>query len=701
MHDPRSWRFLVLLAILCTRGPAQSIVDLEDSRLGPQRTLDDAVHPWSPPTTFEEWREESQALRERILVSVGLWPLPERTPLDAKVNGRVERDDYTVEKVVLASLPGHYVTGNLYRPRDRSGKLAGVLCPHGHWRNGRMYDAGPERAAQDLKSGAEGLECGARFPLQARMVELARMGCVVFHYDMVGFGSSRPIGHGEGFTEVDACLRLQSAMGLQTWNSIRALDFLCSLPDVDSSRIGVTGASGGGTQTFILCAIDPRPAAAFPAVMASTAMQGGCICENAAFLRIDCNNIAFSALCAPRPLGLTGANDWTLEIETKGLPELRSIYALFGRPDHVQAWCHPQFDHNYNQVSREHMYEWFNRHLGLEAIEPIREREFVPIDPKDLEVFDAEHPLPADAQTAEGVKRYWTTQDFEWMDSVTGTDPDVSEFDRVVGVAARVLLDRGSVAPADVDVTILHREEVGDTSRVEAVAQHQGRGTKVPVLGWIPKRFMGRSVLWLDERGRSALTGPDAFVSPEIQPLLDSGRAVFAADLFGTGEREGGATGKGLKVHEQFYGYTYAYNRPLLTEQVTDAAVAALAVRRISGAERLDVAGSGKAGVWALLLHASADAPPRRTLADIRGFGFSRITRLDDPMLLPGALKYGGLGGLTALARSGTRVIAGSGGSPAEEMEPLERIAAARGLEVELIQDEWTTPQMVSLLLED
>ena len=116
------------------------------------------------------------------------------------------------------------------------------------------------------------------------MVELARLGCVVFHYDMVGYADSQPIKHASGFTDAEAELRLQSAMGLQTFNSIRALDFLSSLPDVDPKRIGVTGASGGGTQTFTLCAVDPRPAVAFPAVMVSTNMQGGCVCETADLL---------------------------------------------------------------------------------------------------------------------------------------------------------------------------------------------------------------------------------------------------------------------------------------------------------------------------------------------------------------------------------------------------------------------------------
>ena len=91
-------------------------------------------------------------------------------------------------------------------------------------------------------------------------------------------------------------------MGLQTWNSIRALDFLLGLPDVDPSAIGVTGASGGGTQTFILGAVDDRPAVAFPAVMVSTAMQGGCVCENCSYLRVGTGNIELAGLFAPKPL---------------------------------------------------------------------------------------------------------------------------------------------------------------------------------------------------------------------------------------------------------------------------------------------------------------------------------------------------------------------------------------------------------------
>ena len=161
-----------------------------------------------------------------------------------------------------------------------------------------MFDAGEKAAKNEIDHGGETWVDSARFILQAKCALLARMGCVVFHYDMLGYADSTAIPHRAGFTDPLALLYLQSQMGLQTWNSIRALDFVCGLPDVDRSRIGVTGGSGGGTQSFMLAALDDRVTAAFPAVMVSTAMQGGCICENAPYLRVGTGNIEIAAFCA-------------------------------------------------------------------------------------------------------------------------------------------------------------------------------------------------------------------------------------------------------------------------------------------------------------------------------------------------------------------------------------------------------------------
>ncbi|MGH7129472.1 MAG: alpha/beta hydrolase family protein, partial [Planctomycetaceae bacterium] len=359
-------------------------------------------------------------------------------------HGKIERDDYPIEKVFFEGRPGFYVTGNLYRPKHGDGKRPGVLCPHGHWRNGRFYDAGENAAKEQIAQGAESFPAAARSPLQARMVHLARMGCVVFHYDMIGYADSRQLPHREGFNDVEAALWMQNTMGLQTWSSIRALDFLLSLDDVDPERIGVTGASGGGTQTFMLGAVDDRPDVAFPAVMVSTNMQGGCVCENAPYLRLGINNIALAALFAPRPLAMSGADDWTIDIESKGLPELRQVYALYGRPSLVTAEAYPQFKHNYNQVAREMMSAWFKEHLKLPDDAPVTERDFEPVEPQHLSVFDADHPRPENAVTVESLRADLTeTAQKQFSELLPKSKDGLAEYRRIVGGAAAVMLDDG------------------------------------------------------------------------------------------------------------------------------------------------------------------------------------------------------------------------------------------------------------------
>src|SRR5262245_39683108 len=441
-----SCAFLILIAAAAIRADDPTRVlepgkQPDDSRLKRQRTLNDKDFDLRVPPTRQAWEARRKEVREQLLVALGLWPMPEKTPLNPVVHGRIDRDDYTIEKVFFASMPGHYVSGNLYRPKGKSGKLPAVLFAHGHWANGRLHDAGEQKAKADVEGKGEGTIESGRYPLQALPAMLARLGCLVFHYDMVGVADSKAIPHAAGFADVQGELRLQSAMGLQTWNSIRAYDFLSSLPDVDDKRIGMTGASGGGTQTFILCAIDDRPAVAFPAVMVSTAMQGGCVCENCSYLRVGTGNIEIAGLFAPKPLGMSGANDWTKDIETKGLPELQSLYKVLGADDKVMAKCYPQFDHNYNQVSRELMYGWMNKHLRLGLTEPIKEKPFVPVPPRELSVYDDEHPTPKDFLPVDRLRAAMSETSDKQMAAIFPKDAaSLADFRKVVGPALRALV---------------------------------------------------------------------------------------------------------------------------------------------------------------------------------------------------------------------------------------------------------------------
>src|SRR5262245_17194534 len=214
------------------------------------------------------WERRAREIREHILVSCGLWPLPEKTPLRAQVFGKIERDGYTVEKVYFQTYPGFYLAGNLYRPVGKgNGPFPGVLNPHGHWKEGRLADT----------------QLGS---IAARCINFARQGMVAFSYDMVGYNDTAQVNHRFAIDPTNQLWNI-SLMGLQTWNSIRALDFLESLPEVDKSRLACTGESGGGTQTFMLGAIDNRLAVQAPVVMVSSTMQGGCLCENVPGLSVE------------------------------------------------------------------------------------------------------------------------------------------------------------------------------------------------------------------------------------------------------------------------------------------------------------------------------------------------------------------------------------------------------------------------------
>ncbi|RPH48233.1 MAG: acetylxylan esterase, partial [Planctomycetota bacterium] len=356
-------RVLALVVVLAGFTPQGTVP--ADSRLGPLKDYDGSF-PFEVPATKQAWETRAEAVRRQVQVATGLWPMPERTPLHAKIFGRVERPDFTVEKVAFESFPGHYVTGLLFRPKGKPGRLPAVLSPHGH--EGRLWDYG-KNVRKMIVDGAERFEGSGRFPQLARCATLARMGCVTFIWDMLGYADSVQIPTSTahrmskqrpgldtpdrwGFFSTQAELRLQSILGVQAWNALRALDFLAGLPDVDDTRIGVTGSSGGGTQTILICALDPRPAAAFPQGMVSTSMQGGCTCENACGLRIGTGNVELTALFAPKPQGMTAANDWTKEMMTKGFPELEKLYALLGAKSAVKCVPHLHFPHNYNYVTR-------------------------------------------------------------------------------------------------------------------------------------------------------------------------------------------------------------------------------------------------------------------------------------------------------------------------------------------------------------
>lgn len=626
---------------------------IPDYRLGKQKTLND-YFPFAVPKTLEECKARAEVLRTQLRVALGLWPEPVKTPLNAVVHGKKERGDYTIEKVYFASTPGHYVCGNLYRPSKLTGKTPGVLFAHGHWDRGRFHDAGENSAKGMVQRGEEVDVPHARLFMQALPITLAKLGFICFQYDMVGYADSMAIPHiarsgvphQEGFADAKGELRLQSLLSLQAWNCIRSIDFLQSLPDVDGTRIGMTGASGGGSQTFITAAIDERITAAFPAVMVSTGMQGGCVCENCSLLRVGTGNIEIAGLIAPRPLAMSGANDWTKEIETKGFPELKKLYALYGKEDLVHAKCWPQFPHNYNKLAREMMYGWFVKHLMKKPESTISEPLFEPLPPKELSVFDAEHLRPKDELKAHELREKLSASSDKLIAEIAA-NPD--QFRAVVAPALKAML------VTDYPVSIAVRKGPLE-SKSDGVTMHRaafGRANEsdaVPGLGVFGGKFTGEKVVvWIDPKGKQSLFQND-ILEPAARKLVDAGFAIVSFDTLGTGEL---AITNPTPIDKTYAGFTYGYNRSLLANRVHDILTALAFAKTMLKAKTVHLVGWGEAGPWTVLAKAMAGNVVNKLAADLNQFRFDAIKDTGDPMMLPGAVKYGGMPAFLALCAPG------------------------------------------------
>jgi len=655
-----------------------------DQRLQPLKDLN-GYFPFQPPASVEEWNQRAAHVRRQILVSMGLWPMPAKTPDNAVTHGLVERPEYTVERVYLESYPGHFITGSLYRPKGKSGRLPGILCPYGHWADGRFTDAGRKSVRQQIVEGGERFEVGGRSPLQSMCVQLARMGCVVFQYDMVGYADSTqiPFGIAHGFKErrpqlegadswgffsPQADLNLQTIMGLQTYNSIRALDWFSSLSDVDPERIGMTGGSGGGTQTFILCGIDPRPAAAFPAVMVSTAMQGGCTCENAPLLRNDTGNVEFAALFAPKPLGMTGADDWTVQIATKGFPELKQLYEMLGAPKSVMAKPLNHFGHNYNYVSRAVMYSFFNKHLKLGLEEPIVEEDYKPLSITEMTVWDDKHPRPPSGDEYERkLTRYLSDEAKSQLAALAPRDEaTLAEYRRVVGGGLEVAIGHGLPNAKDVEFDM--RDEIDRETFMEfsGLLRNKQHGSELPVVFFFPHDWKKKVVLWLDASGKVGLYASDDSIKPDIRKLIDAGCAVGGIDLLYQGEFnvDGKAPEKARRVKgdRNFAGYTQGYNHSLFANRVQDIlTLAAFAKNHDYGPERIDLVALDSTGPLAAAAMSQAGAAIDRAAIDTHGFRFAAVAEIDDANFLPGACKYGDVPGFLSLAAPHKLLLAGEG----------------------------------------
>jgi len=287
--------------------------------------------------SLADWEQRAAIIRQGILEGLQ-WNRMPKVPKKPKViiSPKVNKNGYAVQNIALESFPGFYVTGNLYTPLNLSPPYAAVLSTHGHFEGGRFTENEQKRNAA-----------------------LAQMGAVVFAYDMVGYGESNQIDH-----------KMPLALLLQTWNSKRVLDYLTARKDIDPNRIGISGASGGGTQAFVLSAIDSRIALSVPVVQVSAHFFGGCVCESGMPIHKSAdhqtNNVEIAALMAPKPqLIVSDGADWTKNTPSVEFPYLKKVYHTYQSESAIQNAHFENEKHDYGPSKRDVAYRFLSQKLNL------------------------------------------------------------------------------------------------------------------------------------------------------------------------------------------------------------------------------------------------------------------------------------------------------------------------------------------------
>ena len=286
------------------------------------------------------WEKRKQALKQCLAEALQLSPLPAKPASAPIIVNKRNMGDYTIENIAIETLPGLYVSGSIYRPAKFKGKIPVVLCPDGHWE-----------------------KCRYRPDCQYRCATLARLGCIAVSYDLFAWGESLL-----QFKDEDH--RRSLAQTIQALDAIRMLDYMLTLKEADTSRVAISGGSGGGSQTILITALDDRIKLSAPIVSLSCYMYGGCPCESGMpihFCGGGTDNPEIAAMAAPRPmLIVSDGKDWTDHVPEIELPYLQKMYGYYGKPGNVKDVHLPTEGHDFGISKRTPLYEFIAEHFRLD-----------------------------------------------------------------------------------------------------------------------------------------------------------------------------------------------------------------------------------------------------------------------------------------------------------------------------------------------
>ncbi len=570
--------------------------------------------------TADEWLQRAKLLRLQVQIACGLFPPLSKTPLNPRRIVCYEDDDVIVERVVLETFPNFYLTGNLYRPKKGKPPYPAVLHPHGHvpQPEGRLYER--ERI---------------------RAMAMAKLGFVVFAYDMVGYGDQFQVVHRAPETPQEHLWAISKG-GVQTWNSTCAIDFLLSLPEVDKKRIGCCGSSGGGTQTFLLAAVDERLALAVPTKMVSAHMQGGCICENPPLLRVDTCNPEIVALFAPKPLLLISDDgDWTNETPRYEFPFVQSIYRLLNAEEKC-ANAHFSEGHEFAQGSREAYYNWAIRWLkndGKPPVEPVKEPKMQLPEAQKFRVWGDDLPKPHNAITWDALVDWLKTQANETIERMRPTDKrSLAQFQRFMRPALQATLAVSVLSSEQIIVQQGERKSINGLTMQQIWLGRKNVGDRIPTVQILTATKKAKeAVLLVSEKGAAMEVWTGESETTDLAKRLAERFEVLAIDAFRTGMASGER-----KTDVQFFA---TYNRTDDAERVQDILTAVAYLRQRF--KQVHMVGIGTAGLWVLLAGAVTEGDGK-VIVDASQFDASSDDEFVKRLFVPCLRRVGDL--RTALA---------------------------------------------------